>query len=95
VASEVRAALTRGATQRVARALPATPQRSSAADARRKRPARATDAPEVASTDTELEGLFATPEPAERRANGEGELEGMFPRDEPVTVGANGAPLPD
>jgi eukaryotic-like serine/threonine-protein kinase len=95
MASEVRAALTRSpTTQRVARAAPPAPQRSSAAEARRKRPVRA-DAPEGADSDTELEGLFATPEPAERRVAADGELEGMFPRDEPVTVGANGAPLPD
>jgi serine/threonine protein kinase len=86
VAGESRASLTRPATPRVARTTaPAAPQ------PRRKRPTRPADAPE--GTDTELEGLFATPEPAERRADGE--LEGMFPRDEAVTVGANGAPLPD
>jgi eukaryotic-like serine/threonine-protein kinase len=90
-ANEPRASLTRNAaTQRVARTAPAA-----APQPRRKRPARAADAPESASTDTELEGLFAAPEPTERRASADGELEGMFPRDEPVTVGANGAPLPD
>jgi serine/threonine protein kinase len=94
-ASESRTSLTRGAaTQRIARTAPAAPLRSSAAEARRKRATRS-DAPEGTSADTELEGLFATPDPVERRANADGELEGMFPRDEAVTVGANGAPLPD
>lgn len=95
-ANESRPSLTRGAaSQRVARTpAAAAPQRSSLADARRKRPGRA-DTLDGTGTDTELDGLFAAPEPAERRVNADGELEGMFPRDEPVTVGANGAPLPD
>jgi serine/threonine-protein kinase len=89
VSAEFRAALTRTpSTQRLARPAAAAPP------PRRKRPSRA-DAPEGTDTDTELDGMFATPEPAERRVSSDAELEGMFPRDEAVTLGANGAPLPD
>jgi serine/threonine protein kinase len=94
-AIETRTGLTRNASvQRLTRTAAATPQRSSAPEARRKRAVRA-ELPESTSSDAELEGLFTSPEPAERRVSAEGELEGMFPRDEAVTVGANGAPLPD
>jgi hypothetical protein len=88
MASEVRAALTRGsAVQRVARSAAST------TPPRRKRPGRG-EAPENASADGELDGLFAGPD-SERRVSADGELEGMFPREEALTVGANGAPLPD
>jgi serine/threonine-protein kinase len=89
ISRDVRAALTRtSAVQRVARTAAAAPP------PRRKRPSRA-DAPEVASGDGELDGLFVAPQAAERRVSADGELEGMFPREEVLTVGANGAPLPD
>jgi serine/threonine protein kinase len=52
-----------------------------------------------ASGDTELEGLFATPAPLDRRAVGDAtsarELDGLFPSEERATLGANGSPLPD